>query len=158
MNKIITKKKSGFSLIELLMIIVIISILAVVGVARFINLRTDAKLASVAGSVGGLRGGIRIQYGVINIKNYDTEGPVPTVTEMSNNVMNRNGGLYISPIVAGGGPGPINVFDGDGDPANVADATGVFQGEIVDLTGGWAYEPTTGQIWANTNIAGENYL
>ena len=34
--------------------------------------------------------------------------------------------------------------------------TGVNKGVIVGTRGGWAYNPTTGEIWPNTNTVGEN--
>ncbi|MBI5267382.1 MAG: hypothetical protein HY851_09150, partial [candidate division Zixibacteria bacterium] len=34
--------------------------------------------------------------------------------------------------------------------------TGVTKGTIVGNRGGWAYLPATGEIWPNTNVAGEN--
>jgi hypothetical protein len=27
---------------------------------------------------------------------------------------------------------------------------------VVGVRGGWAYNPTTGEVWANTNTVGEN--
>ena len=42
--------------------------------------------------------------------------------------------------------------------ANAPDSivTGVTQGVIVGARGGWAYDASTGVIWPNTNVAGEN--
>ena len=62
------KQQSGFTLIELVVVIVILGLLAATALPRFINLTTDARQASLAGVAGGLRSAIalaRAQY-VVN--------------------------------------------------------------------------------------------
>ncbi len=51
-------KKHGFTLIELIMVIVILGILAVVAIPRFFNLADQARTAAEQGVVGAVRGGI----------------------------------------------------------------------------------------------------
>jgi MSHA pilin protein MshA len=49
------KQQSGFTLIELVVVIVILGLLAATALPRFVNITGDARFASVQGVAGGLR-------------------------------------------------------------------------------------------------------
>lgn len=81
------KKQGGFTLIELVVVIVILGILAVTAAPRFINLQDDARDATLKGLQGAIQGASGMVYGKAAIKGIEStsgavsagEGSIQTV-------------------------------------------------------------------------------
>ncbi|MFH2035797.1 MAG: prepilin-type N-terminal cleavage/methylation domain-containing protein [Candidatus Zixiibacteriota bacterium] len=133
--------QKGFTLIELVIIIVILGILAAVAIPKYSDISSEAKEAAARGALGALRSGISIWYanqavttGTATWPQIDSLRAIGVVMEQSL---------------------PKNPFQTD---ANAPDSivTGVTKGTTVGTRGGWAYNPSTGEVWLNTSGSGEN--
>ncbi|WP_318487640.1 type II secretion system protein [Photobacterium leiognathi] len=73
------KKQQGFTLIELVVVIVILGILAVTAAPKFMNLQNDARTATLEGLKGSIQGAAGIVYGKAAIKGVESVSSGATV-------------------------------------------------------------------------------
>lgn len=66
------KRQGGFTLIELVVVIVILGILAVTAAPKFLNLQGDARKSSLQGLKGAMAGASGIVYGKAAINGVET--------------------------------------------------------------------------------------
>lgn len=67
-------KQNGFTLIELVIVIIILGILSAVAVPKFIDIQTDARISSLNGVKASLEGGSTLIYSKAAIDGLEKEG------------------------------------------------------------------------------------
>ena len=135
------RDQRGFTLIELVIIIAVLGIIAAVAIPKYVDMISDAKESACKGALGGLRSAVSIYYANTALKTGTATWP--PLDSM------RTVGVVMAQSI------PPNPYQTD---ANAPDSivTGVTKGVTVGTRGGWAYKPSTGEIWPNTNTVGEN--
>ncbi len=78
------KRQGGFTLIELVVVIVILGILAVTAAPRFLNLQDDAKNATLEGLAGAIQGASGIIYGKSAIEGEEALSSAQVTTTSGN--------------------------------------------------------------------------
>ncbi len=123
--------KKGFTLIELVMVMVILGILSAVAIPTFFNLQDEAKEASVKGGLGGLRSGISIWYAKTAASGLAVWPTLGELTQATNGVM-------------ASGQIPDNPYTNSSDlVAGTA--------ETANSSAGWIYDANTGNIWSSAD-------
>lgn len=142
------KKRNGFTLVEILIVVVILGILAAIVIPQFSDASEEAKMTSLVSDLQTIRSQIHLykaqhHHGAANLP-----GTVSGVSFKDSMTKYTFADGRLAPQATGDGVCdpylreiPKNPFDGLADISSTAGAG--------DLSGGWHYDPTTGAFNAN---------
>ncbi len=158
--------KSGFTLIEILMVILLIAVLALMGITQFQNYSTDAKDATTKSNLQVLRRAIATQNAQMRLRcNVTTTNPPPLTNLIANDittgsspctttqVSNRQDRAFVAGDIPANpwGQNQSNTIVASTLSTSAQKATGNCGGTARGASDdGWCYNTTTGDIWANS--------
>ncbi|MCA0937947.1 type II secretion system GspH family protein [Vibrio alginolyticus] len=134
------KRQGGFTLIELVVVIVILGILAVTAAPRFLNLQNDARASALAGLSGAINGATGIVYGKSAIAGSETVASGDSPADVEGVAIN-----FGYPTVAGL-PNAVNGLSEDWETMtgvttnNVGNATTQAYGFTATAATGWTFD------------------
>jgi len=137
------RKKQGFTLIELVIVLVLIGILAAVAIPQFHNLNTTAQQNSIKGTLGNVRSAINL-WRANQIAQGSTSPGWPNNVIV--NVQTPNALTITTTKI------PANPFATASGTASVVLNVATTRGTVANgANGGWNYNETTGEFWANSD-------
>ncbi len=153
--KLHSSKKSAFTLIEVLIVVVIMAILAATIIPQFASSTNDAKKSALQFNLNTIRAQIEL-YKINHNGSYPTsaatlENLLTSKTDIDGNVGTTSTYKY-GPYIQGGKL-PENPFN------NLRTVTTLSAGTIPttgDNASGWLFDPTTGNFYPNCPEAYEN--
>ncbi len=130
--------QAGFTLVELVIVIVVLGILAAVAIPKFFDFTTDANAAACKGSLGNVRSSIANFYAYSATPAGGGTAAWPTLVQL-----NTSGTVLEQSI-------PDNPYSTSVTKNTVIAGTTFGTPETAGTTGGWCYKASTGQFWADT--------
>lgn len=137
-TKLQQKAKAGFTLVELVIVIVVLGILAAVAIPKFFDFTTDANQAACEGALGGVRSGISNFYAYSATPSGGGTPAYPTLAELT------TAGTVMAQEI------PDNPYSTGTAKNAVVAGTTAGTPVTAGTTGGWCYNASTGQFWADT--------
>ena len=92
------RDERGFTLIEIIMVIVLLGIIAAIAIPKYIDLKTDAVTATLEGLKGGIVSSAAIGYADIAINSYTyANATYPTGTDLNTSYLQSDDLNYVGP-------------------------------------------------------------
>ena len=132
------RSTKGFTLVELVIVIIVLGILAAVAIPKFLDFTTDAKAAACKGALGGVRSAVANYYAYSATPAGGGTAGFPTLAQLTTSGTVLQGDMPENPYSTGATKNTVI--------AGTTKGTAVTAG----TTGGWCYKASTGEFWADT--------
>ena len=119
------KKNKGFTLIELIVVLVLLGLIAAVAVPKYLDMTQKARENSLKSNLSSVRGAINLAYSQSVLENAPSPGSYPSTI---------SGSMFETNVV------PDDIMT----PTN--DVRIVTGSVTSDNSGGWVYNPSTGEV------------
>jgi len=134
------RKSSGFTLIELMIVVAIIGILAAIAIPKFGQMLEKSREGSTKGTLGSLRSSACMYYG-------DTAGVWPTTLNTFSaysfsKYMDSISSVKATGFFVGGSPSPVGNFVTMTTQAQAPTGGGT----------GWLFDSTNGAVYVNSTV------
>lgn len=143
------RNERGFTLIELILVIVVLAIMAAVAIPKFIDIRGDAKKSAVQGALGGVRSALA-NYKATQIAQNVPNATWPTVAALIDGTSVMDGTVPDNPYATTALKNEVEDV-----VANAGGAKGTANCGNASAKA-WCYRTDNGAFWASTSGSGEN--
>lgn len=139
-------RRSGFTLVEVLIVVVIMAVLAATIIPQFADSTTDAKISTLKFNLHTLRSQLELYR-----THHDGDLPSGTMIELTQATdvdgnagtgVNFPYGPYIRTI-------PDNPFTGKNVVTSISSSPATIGDVTANNAGGWLFNETTGELWAD---------
>ena len=126
------RKRRGFTLVELVIVIAILGILAMYALPKYQGIVEEARSSEARAQLGAFRSALGIYYA----KHHGVYPDYGTVNTASNNVLFAEGVIPKVQITVSGSVETSNDVTNDGDGDGTVDSSNIGK----DANGGWIYD------------------
>ncbi|MFN4242115.1 MAG: type II secretion system protein [Tepidisphaerales bacterium] len=153
MNRIV-KARRGFTLVEILIVVIILGILAAIVIPQFTNASNDARKSSLTSQLQTLRSQIQL-YALQHLDQYPPllvaggANAWDNMTVRTNADHTTTGTPQFGPYLQAP---PVNSLNGSSSVGVVTGTTDFGSGGVANPAGnvGWVFNSTTGKVWATS--------